>query len=223
MIRFTTLFLLNQIKMPLLAIGIGAGVVNPLVAAKISETETLVSGIASYDAFDDQGGSRSLNFADIELNLEIDFLLPEITSTGGPTNATLEIDFFSSWAPDNGHAEPTDVGEHTSTFSIPIVIAEGATQASTTVTESVPLLSYTENTFAFDQPYGVLLINAIARQAILGTYRGSGLAISASVSGESTVIYDYTNLEVPEPTTSLLSFLGISLLGITKRNLPLPG
>ena len=183
-------------------------------AGQYSVTETLVGGLANYAAFNDDGGNRIFDNAEIELDLEIDFDLPEISSPSIATNANVAIDVFFSWAPDDGHTDPTDVGEETVTFNIPIIIPAGSTQAATTITESA-LLSYTEETFQFDQPYGVLLLQAITSQSVTGTYGGSGLAISVSVGGDSTVTYNYSDTgSIPEPTSGLMAMLAM-LGGVT--------
>ena len=191
---------------------------NISLAGQYSVTETLVSGLANYDAFDDDSGNRIFDNAEIELDLEIDFDLPEIRSPSIATNANVAIDIFFSWAPDDGHADPTDVGEETVTFNIPIVIPAGGTQAATTITESA-LISYTEETFQFDQPYGVLLLQAITSQSVTGTYGGTGLAIGYSVSGDSTVTYNYTETGViPEPTSGMMAVLAMFGGVLTRRD-----
>lgn len=189
------------------------------LAGQYSVTETLVGGLANYDAFDDDSGNRIFSDAEIELDLEVEIDLPEIRSPSIATNANLAIDVFFSWAPDDGHADPTDVGEETVTFNIPIIIPAGGTQAATTVTESA-LMSYTEETFAFDKAYGVLLLNAVTSQSVTGTYGGSGLVTSVSVSGDSTVTYNYTETSaIPEPASGMLVALFTTAFSIRRKSI----
>ncbi len=192
---------------------------NVSQAGQYSVTETLVGGLANYVAFDDDSGNRIFSDAEIELDLEVEIDLPEIRSPSIATNANLAIDVFFSWAPDDGHADPTDVGEETVTFNIPIIIPAGGTQAATTVTESA-LMSYTEETFAFDKAYGVLLLSLVTSQTITGPFGALGLGISTTVSGDSTVIYDFIEVsEIPEPTSGMIAMVTIigGILGSRNR------
>lgn len=186
-------------------------------AATLAVTEPLVSGTAVFDAFDTLGGTRSLNFATVAIDLEADVSTNPITNgDAAPTTIDLELDVFLSWAPDDVayHAEPTDVGTASVTINTPIEIAGGDT-VEASATHVLPTQSYVENTYNFNEQYGVLLLSAVTGQTVSvvsGVGDINGIGASIDLSGTVTVEYDYTT--VPEPAAfALLAMAGSVAVG----------
>ena len=194
---------------------------TPLGAATLLDNQPLVSGTAVFDAFDTQGGTRTLNFATIYLDVEAEVDFDPISNTGS-TMATVEVeqDILLSWAPDDSayHSEPTGSGLATVTIhSGPFNIPAGDT-LDTSVTHVLPTQSYVENIYDFDEQYGVPLIAAINNFSVTGSGSFSGFGASVTLSGDVTVEYDYT-ATIPEPTSSaMLALTGIAGLGRKRRN-----
>lgn len=185
---------------------------TPLRAATLLDNQPLVAGTAVFDAFDTLGGTRTLNFATIYLDVEAEVDFDPI-SNFGTTAATVEVeqDVTLSWAPDDSayHSEPTDFGLATVTInSGPFNIPAGDT-LDTSVTHVLPTQSYEENIYDFDEQYGVLLLSAITNFSVTGSGLFTSFGASMDLSGDVTVEYDYT-VAVPEPTSvAMLALTGI--------------
>lgn len=210
---------------PALAVAAVLSTFAPSEAATLAVTEPLVAATAVFDPFDTLGGTRVLNQATISIDLETELTTNPISNTGGlDADIDLEMEYSFSWAPDDPayHAEPTDFGFATVTTNNLITVPAGGLAAST-FGHVLPTQSYVENTYDFDEQYGVRLLSAVTGQSVSLVSGGGGLGgfgVSVTHSGTATVEYDYT--VVPEPATLALALVA-GAVGVCRRSRCLTG